>query len=69
MYLCYREIQGLSLEKIDNTFAGDVGHGLRGLTEGVRDSVVMTRGDHVAPPSSSGDEEKGKHTAHAMHRE
>ena len=67
VYFCYPETQGLSLVKIDNIFAGDFGHGFSGLTQGICDSVVMTRGEHVAPLSSSGDEEKGKHTAHAMH--
>ena len=69
VYFCYPETQGLFLEKIDNIFAGDVGYSFSGLTQGVRESVVMTRGERVAPPSSGGDEEKGKGTAQAIHRE
>ena len=68
-YFCYPETQGLSLEKIDNISARDVGHGFRGLTRDIYDTVVMTRGEHIAPPLCSGNEEEGKDTAHAMHQE
>jgi len=69
VYFCYPKTQGLALGKIDYIFAGDVGHGFIGLTQGVKGSVIMTRGEHVAPLSFSGDEEKGKYTAQAMRRE
>ncbi|RKL41530.1 hypothetical protein BFJ72_g5422 [Fusarium proliferatum] len=69
VYFCYPETQGLSLERIDNIFAGDVGHGFSAFTQGVRESVVMVRGEHFDPPFTSGDEEKSKDTAQAMHRE
>jgi hypothetical protein len=64
VYFCYPETRGLSLENIDNIFAGDVGHGLSAFTQGVRESVTMNRVEGVQASYSGTDEEKGKDAKH-----
>lgn len=46
VYFFYPETRGLSLEKIDQIFEGDRGHGLSGFTQGVRESVKISSESH-----------------------
>lgn len=71
VYFCYPETRGLSLEKIDSIFEGNQGRGIDALTQGVRYSVKLSKGEILldAPLADGDNSQKGERDGKTAHME